>query len=136
MIISLIFVLIFVGVIISGCVDPKGFPVWTRSPDVSDEFHRVQLIGQIGVQFCKAKNHTFVYDNESHENWKDYLLKEPVTVHDPETQFFYARVGFSEIKAGVTYYVRAVVYCYDFKKPFEKYAEGYYQGDEKTFIVN
>jgi hypothetical protein len=135
-IIPIIFVLIFVGVIISGCVDPKGFPVWTREPDINYDFYNVGLTGQIGVPFCKAKNHTFVYDIVSHENWEEYAYKMHDDLNPPNAQFFYGRLDFNKIQAGVTYYTRSVAYCYDFKKPFQNYAEGYYQGDEKTFIVN
>jgi hypothetical protein len=135
-IIPIIFVLIFAGVIISGCVDPKGFPVWTISPDVDYWYENIQLIGQVGIPFCKAKNYTFVYDTISHENWSDYAIKKYVDIFPPYYNSFYGVLIFSQVQYGVTYYVRAVAYCYDFKKPFQNYAEGYYQGDEKTFIVN
>jgi hypothetical protein len=134
MIIPIILLLVFIIPVFSGCVDLKGFPVWTNPPHVNYDFSNINLKGQIGIPFCKAKNHSFVYDTVSHENWTDYpfIVYEPV---GPNFIFIRGFLGFSDITHGITYYVRAVAYCYDFKKPFDKYAEGYYQGNEQTFFV-
>jgi hypothetical protein len=134
MIMPFILLLVFIIPIFSGCVYPKGFPIWTRPTDVNYDFKFVNFKGQVGIPFCMAKNHRFVYDNVSHENWTDY----PFIVYDtafPNDIFFQEQIGFYDIKHGITYHVRAVAYCYDFKKPFQNYAEGYYQGDEQTFFV-
>jgi hypothetical protein len=135
MVIPIIFVLIFTITNISGCLSLANFPISTWSPIVHyDNSSWVQLAGEIGVSFCKSDNHMFVYDTESHKNWSDYAFRRNNTFF--RVFAFFDELNSSEITHGVTYYVRAVAYCYDFEKPFQDYKERYYQGDEKTFIVN
>ena len=136
MIIPIIFVLIFIIAMLSGCVSPDEFPIATRSPDVSDEYDRIQLKAELGYPFCLAKNHTFVYDTEPHNNWEDYEFKEVIYNLPNNLRKFFSGLFFDEVQHGVTYYVRAVAYCYDFKRPFQEYQEGYYQGEERTFYID
>jgi hypothetical protein len=81
-----------------------------------------------------AKNHTFVYDTEPHEYWENYSFAIEGRLH-PNEPNFYAKLHFSDIQHDITYYLREVAYYYDFKKSFEDYEDGYYQGKEKTFII-
>ena len=135
--IPIIFVSIFFLSILSGCVDPDTFPIVTKKPDVSHEYQRVQLIGEIGVPFCKAKDHSFVYDTESHDNWEDYEFRKVDDNAPPDCRLFFNTIWFNEVQHKVTYYVRAVAYCYDFKKPYEDYEEKIYQAsNEVTFYVD
>jgi hypothetical protein len=135
MIISIILLLVFIIPIFSGCLLMETFPVETIIPRVNWDYSNVKLTGKIGVPFCKAKNHTLVYDNVSHENWSDYAIKLYIDHVPSGDKFFYGILSFLDLKSGVTYYTRSVAFCYDFEKPFLNYEEGYYQGDEKTFIV-
>jgi hypothetical protein len=135
MIIPIILLLVFVIAIFSGCLTMETFPVATITPEVSYEYHRIDLTGEVGVPFCKAKERMFVYDTVPHENWSDYAFR----VYDntsPIDRYFRQGFGFYDLKAGITYYVRAVAYCYDFKKRYIDYKDGYYQGNEKTFIFH
>ena len=132
----ILMVIILTLVLFTGCTSLRNFPVGTIKPDVSRFFERVHLRGIIGVPFCKARNHTFVYDTESHENWEDYQYKILDTAAGPNQRRFNARLDTWELEHKVTYYVRAVAYCYDFKRPFKIFEEGYYPGDEETFYIN
>ena len=134
-VLPILMVIILILVLFTGCVR-RDFPVETGRPDVNRDFARVQLIGFIGVPFCKARNHKFVYDTESHENWEDYQYIESVELVKPNERRFNARLETQELEHKVTYYVRAVAYCYDFKRPFKIFEEGYYSGYEKTFYIN
>jgi len=134
--IPIIFVFIFFIAILSGCVDPEHFPIITKQTKVSFEYSHIKLTGEVGVPFCKAKDHMFVYDTESHGNWEDYANREIVDNVPPDKPRINAVLGFNEVQHKVTYFVRAVAYCYDFKKPFDDYEEGYYQGNEQTFYVD
>ena len=121
---------------LSGCTSLRYFPVETLEPDVSWDFERVHLTGLIGVPFCKARNHTFVYDTESHENWEDYQYKISCEGYSPSSRRFDEGLSTRVLEHEVTYYVRAVAYCYDFKRPFKFFKEGYYTADKETFIIN
>ena len=133
--IASIFALIFTIALFSGCVYTDDFPVATFEISINDIYSMIHLEGAIGVPFCKAKNHTFVLDTESHENWEDYAIKVPVRGMEPTAYLFAKNLFYGDVEHGVTYYVRAVANCYDFKRPFDDYEEGYYQGEDKTFIV-
>jgi hypothetical protein len=136
-VITIAFALILTIAMFSGCLRGHGdeFPVVTIKPDVSHIYRNVQLRGAVGYLFCKAKNHTFVYDTESHENWEDYAFTLSAGPEPPDAHYFYYILGFSELQEDITYYVRAVVYCYNFKFPYKVYEEGYYQGRDQTFII-
>jgi hypothetical protein len=103
----------------------------TLIPVVNGDYQYILLIAEVGVPFCKVKDCMFVYDNKSHENWSDYKFRKESSLYYYR---FHESIPFFEVLPHVTYYVRAVAYCYDFKKPFENYTDGYYQGAEKTFI--
>jgi len=131
--IPIIFVFIFFIAMFSGCYEIETFPVHTEPPEISEMYKNIQLIGEVGVPFCKATSHKFVYDTESHENWEDYAFRRDSWA-DPNDFRFHEVIVFCEVAVGVTYYFRAVAYCYDFKRPYEDYEEGFYQGGELTFI--
>ena len=134
--IASILALMFTIAMFSGCIFPDEFPVKTIKAFVNPDREVVGLRGGIGAVWCKARHHTLVWDDESHENWEDYEFMEEDENHPPDSRRFAVRLEFSEIQKGVTYYFRAVAYCYDFKRPFKDYEERYYQGEELTFIVD
>ena len=135
MIIPIIFVMIFIIVMLSGCIYREGFPVDTWDPRVKYQYTHVHLLGEVGVPFCKARNHLFVYDTESHEDWEEYQYSRSGSAN-PDDHLFATSLYFYEVQYKVTYYVRGVAYCYDFKYPFKDYEEGYYQGEEVTFYID
>jgi hypothetical protein len=132
----ILIVIILILVLFTGCTSLRHFPITTVEPDVSRDFQRVHLRGIIGVPFCKARNHKFVYDTESHENWGDYQYKISGEVYSNTSRIFTAALYTPDLEHKVTYYVRAVAYCYDFKRPFKIFEEGHYSGDEETFYIN
>ena len=134
LVIPIAFVLVLNIAMLSGCIW-ETVPVETLTPRVEYDFEYVHLKGRVAVPFCKAQNHKFVYDTEPHENWEDYAIKVPVRGMEPTAYLFAKNLFYGDVEHGVTYYVRAVANCYDFKRPFDDYEEGYYQGEDKTFIV-
>jgi hypothetical protein len=132
----ILIVIILILVLFTGCTSLRYFPVETLEPDVSWDFERVHLRGYIAVPFCKARGHKFVYDTESHENWEDYQYKISGEVYSPSSRRFDAGLSTRDLEHEVTYYVRAVAYCYDFKRPFKNFEEGHYTGGEETFYIN
>jgi hypothetical protein len=132
----ILIIIILILVLFTGCTGQREFPVQTQKPDVSWDFERVQLIGFIAVPFCKACNHRFVYDIESHENWEDYQFTETVDGLSPYESRFNAGISTRDLEHKIMYYVRAVAYCYDFIGRFKDYEEGYYSGSEKTFYID
>ena len=77
----------------------------------------------------------FVYDTESHENWEDYKFNKS-DFCPPDGRQYGINLWFDEVPHKVTCYTRAVAYCYDFKRPFQDYEDGYYQSKEFTFYVD
>ena len=134
--IPVIFVLIFIIAMLSGCILTDEFPISTASPSVNYEYINVGLSGYVGVPLCKARDHRFVYDTEPHENWEDYQFIEYADNVPPDDYRFGAILGVVELQYKTTYYVRAVAYCYDFKYPYQDYEEGFYQGAEETFYID
>lgn len=136
MIIPIIFLLIFIIAIFSGCLYTDQFPIATGPPSVNYQYINVGLSGYVGVLLCKARDHRFVYDNDSHENWEDYAYVKYADNVPPDEFRYGAHLGFFELKYKTTYYVRAVAYLYDFKYPYQDYEEGFYQGEQKTFYID
>ena len=132
LVIPIAFVLVLNIAMLSGCIW-ETVPVETLTPRVEYDFEYVHLKGRVAVPFCKAQNHKFVYDTEPHENWEDYEFKRPV--FNTPSYTFAEKIYFWEVEPGVTYYVRAVAQCYDFKMPFKSYEEGWYQGKELSFYM-
>ena len=130
----ILMVIILILVLFTGCINLNDFPVKTISPSVNYDFNNVQLKGYIAFPFCKSKNYKFVYDTESHENWEEYKHNVSATA-GPYGGRFVEVMQFSEFEHKVTYYIRGVAYCYDFRRPFKHYEEGYYAGSNvKLFI--
>jgi hypothetical protein len=134
-VIAIILLLVFVIIVFSGCLKMETFPVDTGPPDNNDDYSRIDLTGEVGFPLCLTKDHMFVYDTVSHENWSDYEFIKSVTYPSHYVKFFRGSLGYWDLKLHVTYYVRAVAYCYNFKKPYDDYVDGYYQGEEKTFKI-
>ena len=129
----IIFVLILFLILLSGCIGEGRIPVATIYSHVDWDLELVILYGAIAYPFCKASSTMFVYDTESHENWEDYNYSIGVTPSKPYR--FTAGIRDDQVQHHITYYFRAVAYCYDFWGPLRNYEEGYYAGMELTFYV-
>jgi hypothetical protein len=133
LLIPIVFTVILSVAIFSGCfaIDLLKEPIAAHS-DIDNYDQRIDLTGHWSL-LCKAKDFKIVYDKETHDNWEDYNHIRTAGSNE-HYRVFSISLFQRDVDYGVTYYWRAVAYCYDFKGRFRNLEEGIYQTEEQTFI--
>ena len=134
LVIPVIFILIFLISILSGCIVDYDKPVTTIKNHVIYYNYTHHFYGGWSP-FCEAKDFMVVIDTQYHDNWENYSKRISGDYYSVshKIRIFLAVCYLNEIPQNTVIHWRAVAYCYDFKGPLRGLEDGFYQGEDKTF---
>ena len=127
--IPIIFVLVLIVAMFSGCQVDLTTPVYTDGAYWYGYPYTHLKGGLEGYGAFKASNQSFVVDTVSHENWENYSDRYAAII--PYKSIFYIAIYWDDLPEG-KYYFRALAYCYDFRNDLN-FTDGWYQGAEMSF---